>query len=81
MMNDILSKVQSLQKRVKKCGVTITIDYSIGYDGKNTIDVYVHNSFASCEMFTFSSLNNKADNFMQMEYLKSYLKEIKAFKQ
>lgn len=79
-IKDILSKVQALQRRIKSCGVTMTIDYSIGNDGRGSIDVYVHSNGAHCERFAFSSLDSSADYFVQMNYLKEHLKEIKAFK-
>lgn len=79
-IKDILSKVQALQRRIKSCGVTMNIDYSIGYDGHSSIDVYVHSNGVHCERFTFSSLDNSVDYLMQMTYLKEHLKEIKAFK-
>ena len=80
-IKDILTKVQSFQRRIKCCGVTMTIDYSIGYDSQGSIDVYVHSDPAHCERFTFSSFGKDADREVQMIYLKEHLKEIKAFKE
>ena len=80
-LKDILTKVQSFQSRIKHYGVTMTIDYSIGYDGHRSIDVYVHSDPEHCERFVFSSFGEDADWEVQMIYLKEHLKEIKAFKE
>ena len=74
---ELLKKVQSLQRRIKRCSISMNIDYTINDAGRSSIDVYVHSGGAHCERFTFSCYS---DNDFQMIYLKEHLKEIRAFK-